>query len=375
MRTYEKASRPAATAEKLAAELRRKPLPAGARLAPLRHLATEYGVSYVTMQKAIRRLHDEGLVEVRPGDGVFVVGGAASQGSGVVRPAIPQTHAIGIVQRSWSRGFGAAAIQRIVHGLLEAVDPHGWEVKLIHATDHELQGPDFPHKAAAMRIDGIAWLRPGYSQQMNMMRLIDRGIQVVACGRRFERLPIPTSSEDYADAAEKIMAWCVAHGKREAAVLGGPIDGVYADPYAVALCTEIEAAAQRHGMHLPGERICQAEGLPGQDRLVRSFVQAHPEVEAFICPFYNLLIPLCALAREGCWQEPARIAVFDLMYDYALGSALDLSAFLHVPVLNPLEEMGRGMARCFEETWLGEAHTPEPDLSVRLGLETGLALG
>lgn len=45
---------------------------AGAQLPSTRHLVTEYGASPVTVQKALRRLVAEGLVESRPGVGTFV---------------------------------------------------------------------------------------------------------------------------------------------------------------------------------------------------------------------------------------------------------------------------------------------------------------
>lgn len=46
--------------------------PAGARLPPTRQLVAEHAASPVTVQKALRRLAAEGLVETRPGVGTFV---------------------------------------------------------------------------------------------------------------------------------------------------------------------------------------------------------------------------------------------------------------------------------------------------------------
>ncbi|MGD9695210.1 MAG: PLP-dependent aminotransferase family protein [Thermoleophilia bacterium] len=47
-------------------------LPAGGRLPPTRRVAADWGASPVTVQRAIRRLVGEGLVETRPGAGNFV---------------------------------------------------------------------------------------------------------------------------------------------------------------------------------------------------------------------------------------------------------------------------------------------------------------
>lgn len=58
-----------------------KDAPAGARLPSTRQLVSEHGASPVTVQKALRRLVTEGLVESRPGVGTFVRAGRPSLGA------------------------------------------------------------------------------------------------------------------------------------------------------------------------------------------------------------------------------------------------------------------------------------------------------
>jgi len=53
-------------------------LPKGARLQSLQSLASRYGASGFTIQRALRLLIDEGLVEARRGSGTFVVGQESS---------------------------------------------------------------------------------------------------------------------------------------------------------------------------------------------------------------------------------------------------------------------------------------------------------
>lgn len=55
--------------------------PAGARLPPTRQLVADHRVSPVTVQKALRRLGSEGLVEARPGVGTFVRAVRPSRGA------------------------------------------------------------------------------------------------------------------------------------------------------------------------------------------------------------------------------------------------------------------------------------------------------
>ncbi|MGY4719392.1 aminotransferase-like domain-containing protein [Naumannella huperziae] len=69
------------SSSRIAGDLRRwlASAPAGARLPPTRSLVTEYAVSPLTVQNALRALVAEGLIETRPGAGAFALAPRAPQ--------------------------------------------------------------------------------------------------------------------------------------------------------------------------------------------------------------------------------------------------------------------------------------------------------
>lgn len=71
-------------ADQIRALIRSHEFPAGARLPPERDLARQLGVSRPSVREALIALEVEGLVEVRIGSGIYVLGaGAAEQGAPV----------------------------------------------------------------------------------------------------------------------------------------------------------------------------------------------------------------------------------------------------------------------------------------------------
>ena len=74
----------------LEAELRRFTTshPAGRRLPTTRELVARYSASPVTVQRVIRRLASEGLVETRPGAGNFVARRTAEIGRASCRERV-----------------------------------------------------------------------------------------------------------------------------------------------------------------------------------------------------------------------------------------------------------------------------------------------
>lgn len=59
-------------ADHLAARIDAGELQAGARLAPERELADEYGVAYLTVRRAMQELRERGLIVTVHGRGTFV---------------------------------------------------------------------------------------------------------------------------------------------------------------------------------------------------------------------------------------------------------------------------------------------------------------
>jgi GntR family transcriptional regulator len=101
---------PALLHEQVAAQIRRaiadgeaKP---GDRLPPARHLAAVMGVNANTALRALRLLRDEGLLELRQGHGIRVVG-TAQRGTVL-------TKVVELVQLGRQNGYSRAELARMI---------------------------------------------------------------------------------------------------------------------------------------------------------------------------------------------------------------------------------------------------------------------
>jgi len=74
-------------ADQIRALIRSGEFPAGARLPPERDLAKQLGVSRPSVREALIALEVEGLVEVRIGSGIYVMGGEAKPGAAAAEHA------------------------------------------------------------------------------------------------------------------------------------------------------------------------------------------------------------------------------------------------------------------------------------------------
>ena len=138
------------------------------------------------------------------------------------------------------------------------------------------------------------------------------------------------------------------------------------DPYAADILAEMRRAAEQHGLNLPDEAVCQAFGLPMARQLVRDCLTRNRDADALIGVFNPLLGMVKGMVSEGFWPDPTALTAFDLTYEWRPVFSRGLVGMPLVGVLNPLENIGRGMAQVFEERWLGKTFGEKPDLSVRL---------
>jgi DNA-binding LacI/PurR family transcriptional regulator len=149
------------------------------------------------------------------------------------------------------------------------------------------------------------------------------------------------------------------------------LSGDAEDPYSRDLLTAYRAAAKEAGYEFPKRCICQAQGVPGAAQLLEHLVHTRPETDAFICPFSNLLKKLRAMVFAGYWEDPGRIAVVDLMYEYEEDELHDLAGMRLLKVLNPFEAMGKALCRALEREWTEAPAEEAIDLSVRIEERSG----
>lgn len=364
--------------ERLWRDLTEKDLPPGTRLQPIRKLAQSYNVSYLVAQRALKRLQDNGLVKSRQGDGIYIAGQgeppahtpAARLPHTVRRHHVDPTtgrrvYNLGIVMPYWSSKYGGIATHTLVKGILGQADPHGWRVELVHNVRHEACQAAFVDKVLSKGFDGVVWLQPVPEHQMNLMRLIDRGLEVVATGRRFPDIPLPVVREDQTDLAEKVAAACRPE-QHHIAVLTCPYEGRMADPYCADFISEFHRALERRGRTLSTDHILQYHWTARNEAFLRLFLEQQGPFDAFVLLHSDILELFDKLESKNWWPAPEQLTLIDIAGEYNHTRPQVGRIPLQI-VRHPLENIGRAAVRLFEEKWLGQTTGPEPELAVTMG--------
>lgn len=377
------------TYRKIADDLINNGYPIGTKLQPLRALANNYNVSYMTVQKAIKVLQMQGALTAKPGDGIYVTGrpkpldGQVAEYLENLREEIPnghrngakarpaaRTHSLCVIMPYWISEKGSAYIYSIIKGILAASDPHHWSVELIHnsgdETCNESSHPDFIDKIEQREPEGIIWLQPILTHQMNIMRLIDRGHKVVTTGRSFRDVPVPCVHMDYPNMAELVSEYFIAKGCRKVVYLPGYLEGQFEDLYSVEIINTFMEVMDRKGAPIPEEHICQAGYRPIHKKIVKAFVQENPDLDGIVCFHEHILEEIEKLDREGFFSHaPRKIQMVDVSGIFnAAGHSME-----HIEHMNiewPLENMGRAVIREFENEWLDTPPAAPIDLGVKL---------
>ncbi|EIP99611.1 transcriptional regulator [Opitutaceae bacterium TAV1] len=371
-------------ANRLLDHLRKENLEPETRIKALRELAQDYEVSYQTIQKSVQLLKTRGVLDIRKGDGIYLVQSLDSEKKTPTEPPAEDSgntakkrqrqtdHVIAVVTPVWASDelpehFGQPAIHRLLAGFLAECDQYHWGIEMIYnAPPDEAARPEFVDKILRRGVDGVLWLRPDVGHRMNMMRLIDRGLFVVGCGRQFPEIPTRNVSEDHAKIATACLQWLKARGKTQIGMLTAVAEGRQADPFAVELNAIFAHAAEQEGLSLPASAICQAFRLPTAIRedVLRLFFQRNRHINGIICAYNPLLSVLEQLALRDELPQVNDLICVDLMSDYrpVVPSA---GSHLHaVGVQNPLEDIGRHLASEFIGRWLaspaGISALPEP---------------
>lgn len=353
-------------------DIQRSNFEQGVRLQPIRSLAATYDCSYVTVQKAIKLLQQEGILVARRGRGIFTVGRkgqthAKKRTLTLARLELRRDHhAIGIVLPYWIQKHGDRAIHEIFRGIMSACDENDWRVDPVYSQGEESIQPDFIDKIMARNIDGVVWLQPIPEHKMNVMRLLDQGMQVVTTGRRLSHIPVENISVDYSSMGRKIAGYCLKEGRENILILCGSIQGFSADPYSVDIVDALVKSLATRNISIPQANILQMVGHKNPGVWRQEFEARHRCADAIISLRYDLKGIIQELDEEGFWQNPEDILFFDTAADFFENHRIGRLKL--VKVRYPLENVGRMAVRAMEKVWLGQAVQPVLNLGVRLDL-------
>lgn len=379
METTEKKYLVDGTYKKIANDLTSNQYAIGTKLEPIRMLAKKYSVSYMTAQKAIKALQIQGVLEAKPGDGIYITGKVKPlEGSvidfletneGTTKPNRNHhaTYTIAVVMPYWVSERGETQIYKMIKGILAESDLHQWSIELIHnsgdLSTHESAHPDFIDKIESRRPDGIVWLQPTLSHKMNLMRLVDRGHKVVVTGRDFPDIPVACIQMDLDDLAKKSIDYLIRKGSEKIALLTGPIEGQFKDPHSIDIVNAVKAELAVRKIDFSDDLICQAAFSTYDSIIVHSFIENHQDVDGFICLHeLHIIEELEKMDCTGFFNKS--INMVNTSGIYYQGHYRLFKHFNMANVAWPLENMGRAIIRVFEKEWLSDIPSDPIDLSV-----------
>jgi DNA-binding transcriptional regulator YhcF (GntR family) len=327
----------------------------GESLQPIRTLAGEYGVSYVTMQRALKKLEASGVVHLRQGSGVF----AADPGAGGFHPKQGRTGRTRIlaVLPSWSAEQNFAVTQRMTNGLLAALSDETWAVEFIPGAVSASRPLQFLDYLLKREPDGVAWMRPGPMHLVHLARLADRAVPLCVCGRRFTGASFPSYSYDLAAFAQEVRRWCKAENADEAVLIAGEDHADHVDPYSLQVVEAFQEAGcgTWPGRVIRAPRASQRPMVP----YAAEFLKACKGAEVLICAYGDHFRALSVLAEQGFWGDGSYPALIDLNQHHVFEDMPGLAPFRMLRAEYAFEEEGRAMGEFFQTLRGGETPPPE----------------
>lgn len=151
------------------AGLKKEVLEVGGRLLAERKLAGHLGVSYMTARRAVGLLVDEGLLERRPRQGVFVAAGA--------RRHLDRSSQTGCVRGLFYLDQFTDAYGALCAALGRALDEAGREI--VWSTVGQLVGPELPERLAGWNEDAFVVVGPVETDVLEALVRTGRPVTVV----------------------------------------------------------------------------------------------------------------------------------------------------------------------------------------------------
>ncbi|WP_239254093.1 GntR family transcriptional regulator [Listeria ilorinensis] len=281
--------------EKLVTKIQSGSLPVGEKLPSEAELMNEFGVSSITLKKALELLKTEGYISRRPRVGSYVISD---------RPAAEHSETrtfdrplIGCVMTDFDDTFGT----KLLSGMLD--EEEGKAHLLLKKSHGDLHLEEkIVQEFIEMNVAGLIML-PASSKFVSpaLLELATQKFPLIVLDRSLEGLPISSISTDNITAAKMITALLFQNGhqniammtsKSEVSTLENRIDGF------------IRAHASFHNTYQEDYIYRKIESvIPNSNVAVDTdiahivdFLQARPEITAVVAAEYNIALML----RQAC---------------------------------------------------------------------------
>jgi DNA-binding LacI/PurR family transcriptional regulator len=233
--------------------------------------------------------------------------------------------------------FGDPFFPKIVRGVTEVVRAHDLQLVLFMpqsvADSERLVG-----YASAGHVDGMLFVSL-HGADTTPARIAQRGVPVVLCARPLQPMEVSWVDADNAAGAASAAAHLVESGRTRVATVAGPQDMVPGKDRLLGWRRALEASGLGvdPGLAEPAADFTHEAGA----KAMRALLERRPELDAVFAASELLALGAMRALREVGRRMPEDVAVaaFD---DSAIASTTDPPL---TTVLQPIEEMGRVMAR------------------------------
>lgn len=324
----ESAPRYIAIGKVLRERISRRELAPGQRLAGERQLAREFGVSPVTMGRALAELADSGVLVRVPGVGTFV-----SEGDAGRNPADPhgrRTMEILVDTSPIDQPLANHYMGPVMGGLQECAAQHGCAVRFIEQSrSGRLSASDVGEGR------GVLYLAPLNSRREEAEDLA-RSVPVVACGVRWPGSSVATVDSDNIDASAQVVDYLTRLGHRRILLLTSPVYRTDTVDRVEGFCKALED----HGIDVDQDLILTAahQESIGEDTIGKfdTLMCGRDAPTALFATDYALALESIARLRSMGLHIPNDVSVVGFDDPFS-------AAYLSPPlttVRQPLREMG-----------------------------------
>jgi DNA-binding LacI/PurR family transcriptional regulator len=299
--------------------------------------ATSFGVSRITIRRAMSRLDRDGLIERFRGKGTFVTAQAPQLAAPMSSPVPvtvapkPKRRRIGFIIPELSDLFGVMMFNGIDDRCQECdID---LSIRRSHG-DIEIEARTITSWIEA-GLDGLI-IFPSHGEFYNqtLLRAVLNGFPVVLVDRTLKGIQVPAVMTDHYQAAQAITTWLLEQGHTSLVFASPAVRGTSSlEDRHRGFLDAVQAAARpdRRFTTLTLESVVPgrstSENMARDRERIRAFLAKHPDVSAILASEYGV-----ALLIEGVVeQDPVlrergiEIACFD-----SLVEAMSLHSFVHI---------------------------------------------
>lgn len=308
-------------------EIKSGRLKPGDRVPSEKELAEQFNVSRITSKHALEKLFQDNLIERIQGKGSFVTHSPHV-------PPVPDLarRVIGLILPDFSDAYGL----KLIHAIEEYCSTLNYLLIVKRTNGQRLQEENAIRTLVQFNVSGLL-IFPVHGEFYNteLLRLVLSGFPVVLVDRYLQGIPAHTVYTDNAKAAQQLTNYLLEAGHEQIAFISPPPENTSTiedriQGYTAAFLQRGRAVNPQHLMTrlistLPG--AFRHEQVEIDEQALISYINAHPELTAFVACEYNIaLILLQVLTKlHQQTQQDYAIVCFDSP-DSPLGKPL----FTHI---------------------------------------------